>query len=80
MPYFLDYEAEGPVIGHVQIPRENSEEAALYAQGALRGLRCLTATVRRSETMRSTPDDCQVIAQYTRSEGWKTENSKITCE
>lgn len=34
----VDILTEGPVIGHVQIPRENSEEAALYAQGALRGL------------------------------------------
>ena len=75
MPFFLDYEAEGLVRGHVRIPGVTREEAALYAQEAMRGLRCLTAIVRCSETMTSAPADCRVIARYTCHAGWKTVNT-----
>jgi len=70
MPFFLDYEAEGLVRGHVRIPRVTCEEAALYAREALRGLRCLRATVRCGATLRSAAADCRVIARYTRQGGW----------
>lgn len=71
MPFFLDYEAEGKVIGHVRVPRANVEEAFLYAKEALRGMNCLKAVLRCSETIGEFNSGWGVIARYTHSCGWE---------
>lgn len=71
MTFFLDYEAEGHTFGHVQIPRVSSEEAFIYAKDALRGMNCLKAVLRCSETIWEFKGDFDTVARYTHAKGWE---------
>lgn len=71
MRFFLEYEAEGTVVGRVLIPRGSREEAFLYAKEALRGMDCLRAVLRCSETPMGLSGAYGTIARYTRSTGWQ---------
>jgi len=71
MPFFLDYEAEGNIVGHVQIPRVSAQDAFLYAMNALRGMDCLRAVLRSGETIWDVHRQRNTMAQYTCDEGWQ---------
>ena len=71
MPFFLDYEAEGRVVGHVRVPCASAEEAFLYAKDALRDMNCLKAVLRCSESIGEFNSGWGVIARYTHACGWE---------
>lgn len=70
MAFFLEYTAEGNVVGRVRIPRLNCEEAFLYAKNVLRGMNCLSATLRWIETITGFYGAGKIVARYTQSQGW----------
>ena len=70
MAFFLDYAAEGNVVGRVRIPTAHGEEAFLYAKDALRGMNCLSAVLRWTESSTDFYGAGGIVARYTRSQGW----------
>jgi hypothetical protein len=70
MAFFLEYTAEGNVVGRVRISSADSEEAFLYAKDVLRGMNCLSAVLRCTESITGFYGAGGIVARYTRSQGW----------